>query len=64
MSLAQDESGEMDFWYIAQEFYGETWDQPALMNKLNYVDYYLNYTQIVDLYDDKYNLSPRSHYGF
>ena len=34
------------------------------MNKLNYVDYFLNYTQILDLYDDKYNLSPRSHYLF
>ena len=63
VNLAQGDSGEMDVWYSGL-MYNDGWEyEDGEMNLVNSRDNLLNYTQVTNLYDNKYNLAPRSHFS-
>ena len=62
VNLAQGDSGEMDVWYSGLTFNGGWEYEDGEMNLVNSRDHLLNYTQVTNLYDNKYNLAPRSHF--
>ena len=58
VSLAQVDTGEMDFWYQSRTYDAEKFENT---NKETYSIYSFNYTLIQELYGSEYNLSPRWH---
>ena len=63
VNLAQQESGEMDVWFTGSiRCYGsEICPQEMNVYPARNNIGYMNYTQLVELYGDKYNLAPRTH---
>lgn len=52
----------MDVWYSGYVYNGGWEYADGEMNSINSRDNLLNYTQVSNLYDNKYNLAPRSHF--